>query len=286
VVDGGASGCRLGVFDANGELCASAQAGPASLTLSEIQAWHHIEEGLQKLAADLGYAPGWRPARLSMGLAGSLQHARRERFLALIPPAIDSVLVTDGHAQLLGASNGQPGVCLALGTGSVVHWLDVHRQSGMAGGWGFPVGDEASGAWLGFQLLNAYVWHRDNNATDAPIAAVFKALEGKIGRSVSDIQQWTTTTCSTEYATLAPLVDAAAVDGDTVAMALLDKGAEHCMRLLSCAPANIPVFVVGGLADTYQARLSKQLGDRLCEPRGDVFSGLYVLSQSPNKDVP
>jgi glucosamine kinase len=286
VVDGGGSGCRLAAYDAHGTLCATAANGPASLSLGEEQAWLHISRGLQTLADQLGEPTDWLPPALCMGLSGALQESRRERFLALLPTSIDCTLVTDGHAQLLGASGGQRGACLAVGTGSVLHWRDEAGEFGMAGGWGYPVGDEASGAWLGMQLINAYLWHCDSaEHTDKPadsVAPVFVALQERIGSSVSRVQAWSTSTRSTEMASLAPMIVAAAEQGDTVAMTILDTGVAHCKRLLSIAPEGLPVYLVGGLADVYRSRLGEPLRDRLREPQGDALSGLYSLVGSSN----
>jgi len=103
VVDGGGSGCRVGVLDAQGNLCARASNGPASLTLGEEQAWLHIRRGIKELAQQLGISHDWLPPQLCMGLAGALQETRRKQFLSLIPAGVNTMLVTDGHAQLLGA---------------------------------------------------------------------------------------------------------------------------------------------------------------------------------------
>ncbi len=280
VVDGGGSGCRLGAFDTRGTLCATAANGPASLSLGEEQAWLHISRGLTTLANQLGEADDWLPARLFLGLAGALQEARRKHFLSLIPTSIEPLLVTDGLAQLMGATAGQPGICLAIGTGSVLHWLDESGTIEKAGGWGFPMGDEGSGAWLGFQLINTYLWYRDSRRPDTQSSVLFQSLEDRIGNEVSDVQAWSTNTRSTELASLAPMIVTAAEHGDTLASSLLDRGAEQCQRLLSLAPCTLPIYAVGGLADIYRPRFNPSISARSQTPHGDALSGLYALSQS------
>lgn len=281
VVDGGGTGCRLGAFDAGGVLRARAADGPASLSLGVEQTWEHIRRGLKSLAAELGQPQGWVPERLCMGLAGGLRSERRSEFLSLIPASVEATLVTDGQAQLIGATGGQPGICLAAGTGSVMHWLDASGKIGLAGGWGFPMGDEGSGAWLGAKLINLYVWHRDIGTSDTP--PVFAALEARIGRSVAEVQTWSTCKISTELASLAPIVVAAADGGDTVARSLLQAGAGECERLLALAPKDLPIYIVGGLAEVYRPLLAAPTRARLRAPRGDVFTGLYTLSLDPQK---
>jgi len=282
VVDGGGSGCRLAAYSSQGIVCATATDGPASLTLGVEQAWAHINRGVTSIAGQLGESSHWLPNRLCMGLAGSLQSSKRENFLNLIPSSIQSTLITDGQAQLIGASNGLPGVCLAVGTGSVMHWLDESGKPGMAGGWGFPMGDEASGAWLGAQLINAYLWTRDNGISGQAAPFVFQLLEEQIGRQISDIQLWSTKTNSTELAALAPIVNQAAEREDEIANSILDHGAELLQHLLNIAPSNLPVYLVGGLASVYKPRLDSSILNRCKDPHGDALNGLYTLSQSPD----
>lgn len=274
-VDGGGSSCRLAAFDKSGRMLNRVTVqGHASLSRGAAQAWSNIDGGLQELRQMLQYPTDWLPDRLLMGLAGSLQETRRSDFLALLPDALPHTLVTDGHAQLLGASGGQPGICLAIGTGSVLHWLDEQGESGMVGGWGYPVGDEGSGAWFGMRLVQLYLWHVDGRRQSG---SLIEALAGHLGRSVSDIQQWSTQTQSGVMAQLAPLVFEHAARGDTLALSVLDEGLEHALALLELAPPSLPVHVVGGIGEQMQDRLSERLGDRLQAARGDALQGLWQL---------
>ncbi len=285
VVDGGGSGCRLGAFDVDGNLLVTAKDGPASLSLGVDQTWLHIRRGISLLAEQLDEASNWMPSKICMGLAGSLQSDRRKQFLSLVPQELSPILVTDGHAQLLGATGGNPGACLAMGTGSVLHWIDESGACDMAGGWGFPVGDEGSGAWLGFKLVNAFLWHHDTCQAGAEVPMVINLLQDRIGRNVSDIQVWSTETRSTELARLAPLIVSAAEQGDALANSLLNEGAAQCERLIQVAPDSLPVYIVGGLADVYHPRLNSPTRQRVQTPRGDAFSGLYALCQSQQRSV-
>jgi len=277
VVDGGASGCRLAAFDTAGLQCASTHDGPASLSVGEQQAWQHISRGLTSLAAQIGEPDDWLPKRLWMGLAGTLQSSRSEHFLSLIPDTIDPVVITDGHAQLLGAAAGRPGVCLSMGTGSVIHWLDMNGNVGKAGGWGYPVGDEGSGAWLGMQLINRYLWFVDSNA-EAGTSIMFSALAQRIGTDVSDIQLWTTCKSSTEIASLAPIVVKAAHQGDELANTIVNNGTHYCEQLIDLAPDNVPLYIVGGLADLYTAHLQNKYRNRWQAAAGSALEGLYIFA--------
>lgn len=274
-VDGGGSSCRVAAFDGAGRMLTRVTVnGHASLSRGVEQAWKNIDSGLQQVRRELQKTPDWLPDRLVMGLAGSLQETRRRNFLALLPDILAYTLVTDGHAQLLGASGGQPGICLAIGTGSVLHWLDENGERGMVGGWGFPVGDEGSGAWLGMRLVQHYLWHVDGRRQRG---SLIESLAERLGTEVSDIQQWSTQTQSGVLAQLAPLVFEHAASDDSLALSLLDEGVGHALALLELAPGQLAVHLVGGIGERMQDRLAAQLGDRLQPARGDALQGLWQL---------
>ena len=263
-VDGGGSGCRLAAFDAGGVRVSSVRLErPASLTLDAAEAADAVREGIERLDADASWP-------LYAGLAGSLRPQRRAAFVRAL--GRDATVVTDGEAQLLGATGGGAGACLAVGTGSVLHWMDPEGHSGMAGGWGYPVGDEGSAAWLGAALLRRYLHARDRGARAAPL---YVALEAVTGDDVASLQAWTTTSRSTEIARLAALLTA---HDDDVARELLDAGARCCETLYGAAPEALPRYLVGGLAAVYAPRLAAR-GIELHVPAGDALDGLAALAR-------
>ena len=283
VVDGGASRCRLAVFSEGGKLLARAEIeAHASLTMGVGIAWQHIAQGLRLLQQSLKEKSAWQPDVLCMGLAGALQEQKRAEFLALVPKGVEARLHTDGYAQLIGAAGGQPGICLAVGTGSVMHWLDGAGQQGMAGGWGFPVGDQGSGAWLGMRLLQVYVAHRDGDVSDS---SLIDSVEQRVGSSVADIQRWTTENRSSVLAQLAPLIFESAAAGDKLALALIDEAVSHCMELVRLAPDSLPVYVVGGVGTQISPALSVLLGNRLQKSCGDALRGLWHLAAAPSSKL-
>ncbi len=264
-VDGGASGCRLAAFDGDGARVSQVRLERhASLSLDPAEAADTVRAGIERLGVD----PSWP---LYVGLAGSLRPERRAAFVAALGRAV--TIVTDGEAQLLGATGGAPGACLAVGTGSVLHWRDGAGRTGMAGGWGYPVGDEGSAAWLGMALLRRYLHARDRGAHATPLYA---ALEAVTGDDVASLQAWTTSTRSTNIARLAALLGSH--DDDDVARELLDAGARCCETLYDAAPEGLPRYLVGGLAGVY-APLLEARGAELHPPAGDALDGLATLAR-------
>jgi len=302
VVDGGASRCRAAAFDRHGARCAEvAIEAHASLSLGVEAAAATVLQAVHAIAVRLGGADGrtdgWAPTGMVLGLAGSLGTARRTDFIDRLRAGwrTDDVIeesvsartggctgridvITDGQAQLLGATGGRAGVCVAVGTGSVVHWQDGHGVFGMGGGWGFPVGDEGSAAWLGVQALNAWTAARDRRTGQR--SALFDALQARIGDDIGDLQRWTTCTVSGELGRLAPLVSTAAEADDAVAMRIRARGAEACAALFALAPPGLPHWLAGGLAEVYRPVL-EAAGHRLQPLAGDALDGLHRYASMP-----
>ena len=286
VADGGATKCAMALYSvADGKRLAETVQGPASLSLESGRAWLSIESGLRALSVRAGLGSDWQPDLLVMGLAGSERTARLDAFTRQIKHCRRYLVYSDGLAQYVGATGGAAGICLSVGTGSVVYWRTNDGALCHGGGWGFPAGDEASGAWLGLSLLTRYAQDRDKaKASDAawPTAtgvhgSLYTSLETLIGHEVADIQQWTTEKNATRLATLAPLIEQAMSAGDPVATDLVNRGTNECIRLIDLAPATLPIYLAGSVAPYYHTRLHAHYGRRLKSAVGDAMSGLYRL---------
>ena len=120
-------------------------------------------------------------------------------------------VMPDAQAAALGALDGQPGVLVLSGTGSIVVGHDGRGRWLRAGGFGPLLGDEGSGFWLGREWVRATTRSGDfekiRNLAHAaqPVAAV---------------------------AALAPTVLARARRGDAIASRVVREGQQ---RLAACA---------------------------------------------------
>ena len=204
-----------------------ATAGPASLTLGVEQAWASIIEAMDRAGVDRHRTGG--AVAVAAALAGSRNRENRARFHALNPLGVPVIVMTDGHASLIGALAGRPGTVAAVGTGVAVHRLQPDGRVASCSGWGFPAGDEGSGAWIGQRAIAWYLRHLDGR--DGRESLLGPVLAGRVGSQAGEIQAWLLGAPSTRYASLAPLVVDAAAEGDAVAGGILDAAAAE----ISCA---------------------------------------------------
>lgn len=237
-VDGGGTGMRLAAYLGD-EIQPQASfecATPGSLTLGVERSAAGIRSGIAQLKR-LCPALDGAPRHIQCGLAGSLEPSRMQRFIAQWPGQA-VVVVTDGYGQLIGATAGAPGACLSVGTGSVVHWLESSGLSGMAGGWGFPVGDLGGGAQIGLRWIQLELEHFDKQGPSALLAQTI--ADNKPG-----IQAWCAAATATEYAALCPAIVNAR--DNPAALRALAEARTALDELLSTVPAGLPCYLAGSL---------------------------------------
>lgn len=131
-------------------------------------------------------------------------------------------LVSDGLITLAGAFDGRPGVIVIGGTGSLVLGANAAGEVMRAGGWGWILGDEGSGFFIGRQAVMAALAAWDETGPETLLAERITAAWG-LERIVQVVPMVYADLHSskTRLASLAPVVIRAAADGDPVAQAIL-----------------------------------------------------------------
>ncbi|WP_061122443.1 BadF/BadG/BcrA/BcrD ATPase family protein [Caballeronia catudaia] len=276
-IDGGGSGTRVILADAQGNELARASGGPSGLGLGVERAWQSIGEACRR-AFDAGALPfDWRRCALGCGLAGVNNPDWLAAFLAAAPDVRALNVESDAYTTVLGAHGGESGVIVALGTGSIAASLDEKGACHIAGGYGFPSGDEASGAWLGLRAVVHLQRVLDGRAPEDDWSRALLALTGATDRD--SLVVWLCNANQTAYATLAPTVFEF---GDhPVAARLLKRAGFEIARLVAALdPAGaLPVALCGGLAVPYEPFVPAALRERVRAPRADSAAGALELAR-------
>ncbi len=280
-VDGGGTGTRVRLQDASGRTLGQGAAGPSGLSLGTVQAWQHVQQAIVAAFESAGMtwpAPG--TVALGLGLAGAEVAALRQDFLAASPGYALGLLENDGITQLAGAHAGRPGIVVSAGTGAVAAAKYADGSLRRCGGWGWPAGDEGAGSWLGLHAVRAL-----QNALDGrtPAGPLTLAVAGAIGPDAAAVQAWAAQADQSACAQLAPLVFAAAEQGDAQADALLQAAATELARLAEAlsapgaAASDLPIVLNGSIGSRLAARWPAALRARLVKPAGDSADGALQL---------
>lgn len=285
-VDGGASTTRVALFDDQGRRLGLTMAGPTSLTLRGAQAWDVIVEAARGLCTTVGLAPDdFSEMHFGIGLAGANNEAQRARFVEAAPAVGALHVATDAYIAALGAHTGAPGAIIIVGTGSVGYRIEATGGSRLVGGWGFPVGDEGSGAWLGRAAL-AQAVHVLEDRYVGQVTEMHRALIAHCGSSRDGMLGWLLGASSTRYAELAPLVIECAGSGDAAAVQLVTAaGIEIDALAQALDPGRqTPLSLIGGLAQPLTPYLPSPLRDWIQEPHDEPVAGALLLAQGRAPD--
>ena len=282
-VDGGGSGTRAIVARRDGRILARAEAGPSALSQGVSAAWEQVRYAIAAGFAQAGLdRPEWPKCALAAGLSGVHNEFQREAFRALLPAFARIVLVTDGYTTLFGAHAGNPGLIVASGTGSVGEVLHADGRHDVVGGWGFPVGDEGSGAWLGLNAMRIAQSALDGRATSGALA---RAIFGRCGMSRQALAAWMASAGQFDYAQLAPEV----FGFEDVDLAASDLLAQSCHHLEAMVVAldpqqTLPVAICGSIGQRLQGRLATAVRRR-CVPAamGPTEGALLLLRTALEK---
>ena len=279
-VDGGATTTRVRVIDVDGGLIGEATAGPGSLTLSPAAAAQNCRDALAQALAGSGL--GLDCCRLVCGVAGHRHPARRAAFELCLQDLGGLDVISDGYAALLGAHRGSPGAIVITGTGSVGLCLGEDGLIRQVGGFGPTVGDEGGGNWLGREAVRAALKAMDDAAWGqgamSPLAA---AVIDAMGGDHEAILDWIAAADATRFAELAPLIQQHAADGDLLGVRLLDAAVSEACRLIEIAGrgGELPVSLLGGLAETLAPRLPSSVRSALRPPAGDPLDGALLSAR-------
>ncbi len=280
-LDGGGTGCRAQAELPDGQRTAPVSGGAANVHSDPDRAQAEIADVLARVMAQArALLPdgGDITPVVVLGLAGASESGAAVRLRAGLPYA-DLTVCGDIEISLAGAFEDGDGIVMAVGTGSV-----LARQRGgqmqRLGGYGFMLGDEGSGAWLGREALRAALQARDGLSPDGPLTRAIWDRFGDLPAMIGFAAQ----ARPSDYAALAPLVLEQGRGHCPVAEHILDRGCAYLLHaithLQAGAPA-MPVAALGGLGPALLDRITGQGGAALrpVPPKGTALDGALWLAR-------
>ena len=232
-VDGGQSSTTALIGDDTGRILGCGRGGPCNHVSSDearVKFTLAIRDCLNAACAQAGIDPEQvRFAAACLGLSGGVED--KEAILRDILRVEKMMLTIDAVIALSGATAGEPGIITIAGTGSIAFGRNAAGQTARAGGWGHLFGDEGGGFDLARQALRAALRHEEG--WGPPTALYPMLLEATAAASADNLlhRVYTTEISRQKVASLAALVDRAAVAGDAVARDILHAAAQELATL-------------------------------------------------------
>jgi glucosamine kinase len=277
-IDGGGTGCRARIEDEAGTVLGQGISGPATTRLGIDEAWASIARafGAAIEEADFGAS---EIARLhaGVGLAGIGRKGALDSLRAIGHPFASIDFVSDGMGACLGAHSGLDGAIVIAGTGSIGLGFADGRDL-RAGGYGFPISDEGSGADLGLKAVQLALRAHDGRVEKT---ALLTEVLHRFQNDPMEAVAWMDRSSATDYAALAPMVMRHADQGDAAGRRIVQAAAEQIDTLVRVlfekgAPR---VTLLGGLASPLEPWLAPDVRRRLKPADGDAVSGAIILAR-------
>ena len=281
-IDGGGTSCRAAVINGTGQVLGTGKAGAANI-LSD------LENSLINIVAAARHAmtsAGLDPEQVYklpavIGTAGANVGSYGKRVEGALPFA-SSRVVTDATIALQGALGDADGIIGAFGTGSVYN----ARRDGVSwgiGGWGFVIGDQASGARLGRDLLERALLAHDRVTATSPLT---NAIMAEYGNDPERVVEFAHASKPKDFGRYAPIVFDYAGMNDPVAIDIVKTAAKAITESLDALlwPECPSICLLGGLAQAYRPWLDARHKALLAEPKGDVLRGAVELAAKLLRD--
>jgi glucosamine kinase len=271
-IDGGGTSCRATLLAGPDKARYDVVLGPANVSTDFDAALATINAALAQLAERAGL----RMADLStatahLGLAGVMSPAIATRVAAHLPFAHVSV-TDDRPTTIAGALGEADGALAAIGTGSFIGRQVAGKIHGV-GGWGFYIGDQASGAWLLRRCLEEVMLAVDGFA---PHTDLSRAILKEHGDDPGQIVMFSLNSQPSDYARLARDVVAAAEAGDPLGARLMQEGAAYIRRALEVVgwKPSEALCLTGGLGPAYASWLERPT----VTAKGTALDGALALA--------
>jgi N-acetylglucosamine kinase-like BadF-type ATPase len=260
-VDGGQSGTTALIGDENGRVLGRGEAGPCNHA--------GVHEGRAKLerAVTASVAAACSQAGLD---AGAIRFEAACFGMSGGPGGLEAILgsiirvnrltvTTDAVIALAGATETGQGIITIAGTGSIAFGRNGEGRSARAGGWGYIFGDEGGAFDIVRQALRAALRMEEGWGARTALRAAILEATGSGDANAAMHRMYTADWPRDRTATLAPLVDAAAMAGDAVAIEILANAAAQLAILAASVRSQlwkpgdaVEVAYIGGV---FQSRL-------------------------------
>ena len=253
-IDAGGTKTVCQLADETGEVLAEARRGGANLQASgELEVEKVLHEVMEEAIGDHDV----RPAAVCLGIAGvdRPDDARAvQGIMRRIGYKARILVVNDALVALEAGAPNQRGVVVIAGTGSIAYGRNDRNEAARAGGWGYMLGDEGSGYWIGRAALRAVLREADRRGPTTRLTGLLLNYYG-VSRAQDLIHHvYQGTLRPAAIASLAQCVQGAFSDGDPVALGILRGAADQLesaalsvARRLEIVGLEFPFILAGGI---------------------------------------
>lgn len=226
-IDAGGTKTVCLLADEHGTVLAESRRGGANLqAVGELQVEKVLHEVMDEAIGDRAVVP----SVICLGIAGVDRQddsAVVKGIMKRIGYKARVIVVNDALVALEAGAPGQPGVVVISGTGSISYGRNAAGEAARSGGWGYVLGDEGSGYWIGRAALRAVLRESDHRGPKTALSNLLLEHFG-IAQAQGLIHEvYHTNLKPAAIGSLAKCVQDAFSQGDPVAIGILRGAADE-----------------------------------------------------------
>jgi N-acetylglucosamine kinase-like BadF-type ATPase len=169
-IDAGGTKTVCLLADEQSRLIAEARRGGANLqAVGELEVEKVLHDVMEEALGQRDIVP----AAICLGIAGVDRpddSAIVRGIMKRIGYKARVLIVNDALVALEAGAPGQPGVVVISGTGSICYGRNARGEAARSGGWGYVLGDEGSGYWIGRAALRAVLREADRRGPQTALS--------------------------------------------------------------------------------------------------------------------
>ena len=256
-VDGGGTKTHIALMSPAGKVRCEGFAGPSNpLRVGVETAVGNIVKAINE-ACDAGVVSRGDIVAATLGLAGvrraDLRQRVRERFVKSTGIR-SATVITDAEIALYATTQGQPGLVVIAGTGSICLGKNEEGKIAISGGWGPLAGDEGGGVGIAQTALHSVAKASDGRGIPTALSDSAAEYFRASGPENLIVAIYSPQVDNSRIAGFAKFVVDAAKSGDAVAVSIMreagsELGLAACavIEKLGLAKSKVPIGCVGSV---------------------------------------
>jgi N-acetylglucosamine kinase-like BadF-type ATPase len=226
-IDAGGTKTVCLLADEHGRVLAEARGPGANLQAAgELQVEKVLHDVMEEAIGERAVVP----AAICLGIAGVDRpddSAIVRAIMKRIGYKARVLVVNDALVALEAGAPGQPGVVVISGTGSICYGRNRNGEAARSGGWGYVLGDEGSGYWIGRSALRAVLRESDRRGPRTALSPLLLQHFGVAQAQGLIHEVYHSNLRPAAIGALAQCVQKAFSEGDAVAIGILRGAADE-----------------------------------------------------------
>lgn len=284
-IDGGASSAKWCLVDESGRKIKTGTSGPIDGHIYRAESKVRFTEFFSSLAKEISE----EVAAIYLGLTGAPESFEKQKPLLdeirVHFPVANCLIENDVFLAYRSAFGSEPGILLYAGTGSILIFLNKDNQLKRIGGWGYLLGDEGAGYWIGREAIRSALFNLEAGEVNKLSEVVFRSANG---RDWDSIKSFVYSADRSEIAAIAKEVIELSENGVESALEIIDSAGAELAALVergfvAAGSSKLPVVFAGGISrgsSRIKAAIERELGIEISNFQGDTSLTAAELARS------